>query len=40
MTSFTDGFNRLVMPVFVTSLTSDILVSIIKLESSIHVMLK
>ncbi len=40
MTSFTDGFNRLVMPVFVTSLTSDILVSIIKLKSSIHVMLK
>ena len=40
MTSFTGGFNRLVVPVLVTSLTSDILVSIIKSESGVRIMLK
>ena len=40
MASFAGGFNRLVVPVLVTSLTSDILVSIIKSESGVHIMLK
>jgi hypothetical protein len=40
VTSFAGGFNRLVVPIFVTGLTSHIFMSIIKSESGIHIMLK
>ncbi len=40
MTIFTGGFNRLVVAIFVTGLTSHIFMSIIKTESGIHIVLK
>ena len=40
MTSFAGGFNRFVVPILVTGLTSHIFMIIIKLESGIHIMLK
>ena len=40
MTSFAGGFNRFVVPILVTGLTSQIFMIIIKLESGVHIMLK